>query len=58
MSRDLLVGGDWVLIALVILGALPELAASWQFLLIAGHFRRHHYRACAPLFRSRRIGCS
>jgi cellulose synthase/poly-beta-1,6-N-acetylglucosamine synthase-like glycosyltransferase len=50
MSRDLLVGGDWVLIALVILGALPELAASWQFLLVAGHFARNHYRDCAPVF--------
>jgi cellulose synthase/poly-beta-1,6-N-acetylglucosamine synthase-like glycosyltransferase len=50
MRHQLLVGGDWILILLVIAGALPELAASWQFLLIAGHFRRHHYRACAPVF--------
>ncbi len=50
MSRDLLVGGDWVLIALVILAALPELAASWQFLLVAAHFARNHYRDCAPVF--------
>jgi cellulose synthase/poly-beta-1,6-N-acetylglucosamine synthase-like glycosyltransferase len=35
---------------LVIAGALPEVAASWQFLLIAGHFRRHHYQACEPVF--------
>ncbi len=50
MRHQLLVDGDWVLILLVIAGALPELAASWQFLLIAGHFRRHHYQACAPVF--------
>jgi cellulose synthase/poly-beta-1,6-N-acetylglucosamine synthase-like glycosyltransferase len=50
MGHDFLVGGDWILILLVIAGALPELAASWQFILIAGHFRRHHYRACAPVF--------
>jgi cellulose synthase/poly-beta-1,6-N-acetylglucosamine synthase-like glycosyltransferase len=34
----------------VIVGALPELAASWQCLLVAGHFWRNHYRACAPVF--------
>ena len=50
MGHDLLQGGDWVLIALVVLGAFPELAASWQFLLVAGHFWRNHYRACAPVF--------
>jgi cellulose synthase/poly-beta-1,6-N-acetylglucosamine synthase-like glycosyltransferase len=50
MGHQLLVDGDWILILLVIAGALPELAASWQFLLIAGHFRRHHYRACEPTF--------
>jgi cellulose synthase/poly-beta-1,6-N-acetylglucosamine synthase-like glycosyltransferase len=50
MGHQLLVGGDWILILLVIAGALPEVAASWQFLLIAGHFRRHHYQACEPVF--------
>jgi cellulose synthase/poly-beta-1,6-N-acetylglucosamine synthase-like glycosyltransferase len=50
VGHDLLQGGDWVLIALVVLGAFPELAASWQFLLVAGHFWRNHYRACAPVF--------
>jgi cellulose synthase/poly-beta-1,6-N-acetylglucosamine synthase-like glycosyltransferase len=50
MGHQLLVDGDWILILLVIAGALPELAASWQFLLIAGHFRRHHYQACEPVF--------
>jgi hypothetical protein len=38
---------DWLLIVLVIVAALPELAASWQFLLITRHFRRNHYRDCA-----------
>jgi cellulose synthase/poly-beta-1,6-N-acetylglucosamine synthase-like glycosyltransferase len=32
------------------LGAVPELAASWQFLLVAGHFWRNDYGACAPVF--------
>jgi cellulose synthase/poly-beta-1,6-N-acetylglucosamine synthase-like glycosyltransferase len=41
---------DWLLIVLVIVAALPELAASWQFLLITLHFRRNHYRDCAPRF--------
>jgi cellulose synthase/poly-beta-1,6-N-acetylglucosamine synthase-like glycosyltransferase len=50
MGHQLLVDGDWILILLVIAGALPEVAASWQFLLIAGHFRRHHYQACEPVF--------
>ena len=50
MGHHLLTAGDWILILLVIAGALPELAASWQFLLVAGHFRRHHYRDCAPVF--------
>jgi cellulose synthase/poly-beta-1,6-N-acetylglucosamine synthase-like glycosyltransferase len=48
--HDVLSGGDWILLVLVILGALPELAASWQFLLVAGHFRRNDYRSCAPVF--------
>jgi cellulose synthase/poly-beta-1,6-N-acetylglucosamine synthase-like glycosyltransferase len=41
---------DWLLIVLVIVAALPELVASWQFLLITLHFRRNHYRDCAPGF--------
>jgi cellulose synthase/poly-beta-1,6-N-acetylglucosamine synthase-like glycosyltransferase len=32
------------------LGAVPELAASYQFLLVAGHFWRNDYDACAPVF--------
>jgi cellulose synthase/poly-beta-1,6-N-acetylglucosamine synthase-like glycosyltransferase len=50
MGRDLVGTGDWLLIALVIVAALPELAASWQFLLVGAHFARNHYRNCAPVF--------
>ena len=50
MGHDLLQGGDWILLILVVVGAFPELAASWQFLLVAGHFWRNHYGACEPVF--------
>src|ERR1700739_4220301 len=50
MAHDLIRGGEWTLIVLVLAGAVPELAATWQFLLAAAHFRRHHYAACAPAF--------
>ena len=50
MGHDLILGGDWILIILVLVGALPQLAASWQFLLVAGHFWRNDYDACAPVF--------
>jgi cellulose synthase/poly-beta-1,6-N-acetylglucosamine synthase-like glycosyltransferase len=40
----------WALTALVILGALPLVVASYQFLLIGWHFRRLHYEHCAPVF--------
>ncbi|HEY2242409.1 MAG TPA: glycosyltransferase family 2 protein [Streptosporangiaceae bacterium] len=49
-GHDAHLAGDWLLIILVIIAALPELAASWQYLLIIGHFRRNHYRDCAPYF--------
>jgi cellulose synthase/poly-beta-1,6-N-acetylglucosamine synthase-like glycosyltransferase len=49
-AHDSRLTGDWLLIVLVIVAALPELAASWQYLLVVGHFRRNHYRACAPCF--------
>jgi cellulose synthase/poly-beta-1,6-N-acetylglucosamine synthase-like glycosyltransferase len=48
--HDLIGGSDWILLILVVIGALPELAASWQFLLVAGHFWRNHYGACEPVF--------
>jgi glycosyltransferase involved in cell wall biosynthesis len=50
VGHDFLLGGDWVLIVLVMLGAVPELAASWQFLLVAAHFWRNDYDSCAPMF--------
>jgi cellulose synthase/poly-beta-1,6-N-acetylglucosamine synthase-like glycosyltransferase len=50
MGQDFLQGGDWILIALVITAAFPELAASYQFLLVAAHFWRNDYRDCAPMF--------
>jgi len=31
-------------------GAVPEVAASYQFLLIAAHFARNHYGGCEPYF--------
>ena len=50
MGHDFLSGGEWILIVLVMLGAVPEVAASWQFLLVAGHFWRNDYEVCAPMF--------
>jgi cellulose synthase/poly-beta-1,6-N-acetylglucosamine synthase-like glycosyltransferase len=41
---------DWVLVLFVMVGAVPMLAASYQYLLVTVHFRRNHYRACAPYF--------
>ena len=32
------------------LGAVPQLAASWQFVLVAVHFWRNDYDTCAPVF--------
>jgi cellulose synthase/poly-beta-1,6-N-acetylglucosamine synthase-like glycosyltransferase len=40
----------WVLVALVLAGALPLVVASYQFLLIGWHFRRLHYAKCAPVY--------
>jgi cellulose synthase/poly-beta-1,6-N-acetylglucosamine synthase-like glycosyltransferase len=40
----------WVLVAFVMVGAVPMVAAAYQFLLVAVHFRRNHYAACAPYF--------
>jgi len=46
----LLLGLRWLLVALVLLGALPLLVANYQFLLVGLHFRRLHYAKCAPFF--------
>ena len=40
----------WVLVALVLVGAVPLVLANYQFLLVAVHFRRLHYDKCAPFF--------
>jgi cellulose synthase/poly-beta-1,6-N-acetylglucosamine synthase-like glycosyltransferase len=40
----------WILVALVMAGAIPLVVASYQFLLIGFHSRRLHYAQCAPYF--------
>jgi cellulose synthase/poly-beta-1,6-N-acetylglucosamine synthase-like glycosyltransferase len=40
----------WLLVVLVMVGAVPMVAAAYQFMLVAVHFRRNHYAACAPYF--------
>jgi cellulose synthase/poly-beta-1,6-N-acetylglucosamine synthase-like glycosyltransferase len=40
----------WLLVAFVMLGAVPLLVANYQYLLIALHFRREHYGRCEPRF--------
>jgi cellulose synthase/poly-beta-1,6-N-acetylglucosamine synthase-like glycosyltransferase len=50
MIHDVPRAGEWVLVILVMVGAVPELAASWQFLLVGGHFFRNHYGNCEPVF--------
>jgi cellulose synthase/poly-beta-1,6-N-acetylglucosamine synthase-like glycosyltransferase len=41
-------GLKWLLVALVLLGAVPLLVANYQFLLVGLHFRRLHYAKCRP----------
>ncbi len=41
-------GLKWLLVAVVLLGAVPLLVANYQFLLVGLHFRRLHYARCAP----------
>jgi cellulose synthase/poly-beta-1,6-N-acetylglucosamine synthase-like glycosyltransferase len=41
---------DWVLVLFVMVGAVPMLAAAYQYLLVTVHFRRNHYQECAPYF--------
>ena len=50
MVHDLIVGGEWILVAVVLAAAVPELAAAWQFLLAACHYFRNHYQACRPVW--------
>lgn len=42
--------GRWTLVVLVMLGALPLFAASYQFALIGVHGTRNHYSDVAPRF--------
>jgi cellulose synthase/poly-beta-1,6-N-acetylglucosamine synthase-like glycosyltransferase len=41
---------DWMLVLFVMVGAVPMLAAAYQYLLVTVHFRRNHYQECAPYF--------
>jgi cellulose synthase/poly-beta-1,6-N-acetylglucosamine synthase-like glycosyltransferase len=41
---------DWVLVLFVMVGAVPMLAAAYQYLLVTVHFRRNHYQECALYF--------
>jgi glycosyltransferase involved in cell wall biosynthesis len=50
VTHGLIVGGEWILVAAVLAGAVPELAAAWQFLLAACHYFRNHYGPCLPIF--------
>jgi cellulose synthase/poly-beta-1,6-N-acetylglucosamine synthase-like glycosyltransferase len=40
----------WLLVAFVLVGAIPLLVANYQFLLVALHFRKLHYKRCEPWF--------
>ena len=50
LAHGLAVTGEWILVAVVLAGAVPEAAAAWQFVLAACHRLRNHYGACAPYF--------
>jgi len=41
---------SWLLVFLVLLGAVPLLAACYEYLLIGVHFRYTHYDLCRPWF--------
>jgi cellulose synthase/poly-beta-1,6-N-acetylglucosamine synthase-like glycosyltransferase len=47
---QVLLAFKWLLVAFVLIGAIPLLVANYQFLLVALHFRRLHYRKCQPWF--------
>ena len=46
----LLLAIKWVLVAFVMIGAVPLLVANYQFLLVALHFRWQHYGKCRAYF--------
>jgi cellulose synthase/poly-beta-1,6-N-acetylglucosamine synthase-like glycosyltransferase len=50
MTAQVLLGLEWLLVAFVIIAAVPLLVANYQFLLVALHFRRLHYGKCQPWF--------
>jgi GT2 family glycosyltransferase len=50
LAHDLAVAGEWAGVAVVLAGAIPLVAAAWQFVLAACHRLRNHYGACAPHF--------
>lgn len=50
IPHDLGVAGLWALVAVVLAGALPQVAGAWQFVLAACHRWRNHYGACALAF--------
>jgi dolichol-phosphate mannosyltransferase len=43
LLHDVSLGGKWLLVLAVLVGIVPLLAASYQFLLVALHSRRNHY---------------
>jgi cellulose synthase/poly-beta-1,6-N-acetylglucosamine synthase-like glycosyltransferase len=47
---DVVVVLEWVLVALVLVGAVPLVLANYQFLLVGVHRWRLHYDRCAPYF--------
>jgi cellulose synthase/poly-beta-1,6-N-acetylglucosamine synthase-like glycosyltransferase len=41
---------SWLLVALVLIGAVPVLAACFEYVLVGLHFLRNHYGQCHPYF--------
>jgi cellulose synthase/poly-beta-1,6-N-acetylglucosamine synthase-like glycosyltransferase len=41
---------SWLLVPLVLIGALPMLGAVYEYLLVPLHFLRNHYGRCRPCF--------
>jgi cellulose synthase/poly-beta-1,6-N-acetylglucosamine synthase-like glycosyltransferase len=50
MMLQVLIALRWVLVVLVMVGAVPLTAAACQYALVAFHFRRNHYPSGAPYF--------
>ena len=50
MTGALIAVGEWILILVVLAGAVPVVAGALQFLLAACHAFRNHYGECAPAF--------